>query len=257
MAELPDCFACGQPADPRWYYRERMMCDGCCPNPGETDPRLDRHLDDLAQSDKLRQLLAGARLGLLATHPERIRMVEEIVRSMAGTPAPPLPDGYAYSPRDNGGVALEGPDGTYALFVPGRGFLAHDWLQPWHVVAVLQQAGLIDGPERDSLKEALATVREAADRRALVLRECHTMLGFEPGAVLSARVPEQIKSLINDLKAAAEGLPVRQCPNCGHPQVDYDGFGVLACTRDPQCYCTHPGSTDGVCDICGEKDSDG
>ncbi len=57
-----------------------------------------------------------------------------------------------------------------------------------------------------------------------------------------------------DLKAAANGLPVLLCPKCEHPQVDYDGFGVLACTRDPQCYCTHPGSTDGVCDICGQPD---
>lgn len=61
---------------------------------------------------------------------------------------------------------------------------------------------------------------------------------------------------VNDLKAVADGLPLLQCPKCRHPQVDYDGFGLLACTRDPKCYCTHPGSTDGVCDICGEKDSE-
>ncbi len=47
-----------------------------------------------------------------------------------------------------------------------------------------------------------------------------------------------------------------QCPRCGAPDIDFDGFGVLACPRDPKgCYCSHPGSTDGICDICGGPDT--
>lgn len=37
-----------------------------------------------AENERLRRLLNAARLGLLATHPERIAMVEEIVREGFG-----------------------------------------------------------------------------------------------------------------------------------------------------------------------------
>lgn len=49
-------------------------------------------------------------------------------------------------------------------------------------------------------------------------------------------------------------MPVMHCPACGAPDVDMDGFGCLACPRDPVvCYCSHPATDDGVCGIC--KDS--
>ncbi len=35
MPDLPDCPLCGEKADPRWYYRRVMFCDGCCPGVGE------------------------------------------------------------------------------------------------------------------------------------------------------------------------------------------------------------------------------
>jgi len=42
-----------------------------------------------------------------------------------------------------------------------------------------------------------------------------------------------------------------ECPKCGEPQEDYDGFGVLYC---PAChYCTHSSITGGICDLCGRK----
>jgi len=53
MTELPDCPQCQQPADPRWYYRGVMMCDGCCPDPGERVPSLDRLLDLHGQVQRL------------------------------------------------------------------------------------------------------------------------------------------------------------------------------------------------------------
>lgn len=48
-------------------------------------------------------------------------------------------------------------------------------------------------------------------------------------------------------------MPVVECPSCGAPAVDYDGFGCVVCPRDPECYCTHPAIDDGVCRTCGEK----
>ncbi len=55
MPVLPKCPACpnGEYADPRWWYRGVMMCDGCCPaDDGSTTPewkaeidkRIDEHL---------------------------------------------------------------------------------------------------------------------------------------------------------------------------------------------------------------------
>jgi hypothetical protein len=72
--------------------------------------------------------------------------------------------------------------------------------------------------------------------------------GREPLLSLSER-------LKGDLIAAGEGHPVLVCPNCGAPTVDYDGMGLVACPRDPACYCTCLSSDDGVCSICGRKDS--
>lgn len=47
--------------------------------------------------------------------------------------------------------------------------------------------------------------------------------------------------------------PVINCPCCGAPEIDYDGFGVLACPRDPViCYCSHPSITDAICGICND-----
>jgi len=66
-------------------------------------------------------------------------------------------------------------------------------------------------------------------------------------------------------RAAAEskrerGQPQMQCPSCGAWEDDFDGFGMLAHTKpayeDGCGYCSHPGSTDGICDICGKKDND-
>jgi hypothetical protein len=44
---------------------------------------------------------------------------------------------------------------------------------------------------------------------------------------------------------------IMKCPNCGAPQEDHDGFGVLSCAVCG--YCTHPSLTGGVCDICHKK----
>ncbi len=49
--------------------------------------------------------------------------------------------------------------------------------------------------------------------------------------------------------------PVHKCPKCGAQAVDYDGMGLVACPRDPLCYCAHPSSTQAPghpaeCDIC-------
>jgi hypothetical protein len=66
----------------------------------------------------------------------------------------------------------------------------------------------------------------------------------------------RIEQLQGDLIAAGEGHPVLVCPNCGSPSADYDGFGLVACPRDPACYCTHPSSDDGTCTICGHKEAD-
>ncbi len=44
------------------------------------------------------------------------------------------------------------------------------------------------------------------------------------------------------LVAAADGVPIVGCPNCGAPDVDLDGSGLLVCPRDPSCYCLHPSS---------------
>lgn len=50
--------------------------------------------------------------------------------------------------------------------------------------------------------------------------------------------------------------PVIRCPVCGAPDVDMDGFGCIACPRDPTiCYCSHPSVTDGVCGICENPES--
>jgi hypothetical protein len=66
----------------------------------------------------------------------------------------------------------------------------------------------------------------------------------------------RIDQLAGDLIAAGDGHPVLVCPNCKAPSADYDGFGLLACPRDPACYCTHPGSDDGACTICGLQEAD-
>ena len=31
MSDLPTCPLCGELADPRWYFKGVMFCDGCCP----------------------------------------------------------------------------------------------------------------------------------------------------------------------------------------------------------------------------------
>ena len=50
--------------------------------------------------------------------------------------------------------------------------------------------------------------------------------------------------------------PVIECPVCGAPDIDMDGFGCLACPRDPTlCYCSHPSVTDGICGICQDPES--
>jgi hypothetical protein len=66
----------------------------------------------------------------------------------------------------------------------------------------------------------------------------------------------EVERLQGDLIAAAEGHPVLVCPNCGSPTVDYDGAGLVACPRDPGCYCTHPGADNGRCTICGKPCDD-
>ena len=53
-----------------------------------------------------------------------------------------------------------------------------------------------------------------------------------------------------------EVLPVYVCPKCGQPQMDFDGFGLLACLgiKEGTCdYCTHPSITEGVCTICEKE----
>jgi hypothetical protein len=60
----------------------------------------------------------------------------------------------------------------------------------------------------------------------------------------------------------SDDYPMAKCPKCGDEQLDFDGFGFIACI--PGCgHCTHP-SADGVdgrfyCGICGDdvtKESD-
>lgn len=71
---------------------------------------------------------------------------------------------------------------------------------------------------------------------------------------LQARVSHLEAALV----AVADGEPVLTCPNCGAPAVAMDGSGLLVCPRDPACFCTHPSSDAGLCNICGEKaDQDG
>lgn len=47
LPELPLCPVCREVADPRWYYRGVMLCDGCCPRPGARSPVLDALLQAL------------------------------------------------------------------------------------------------------------------------------------------------------------------------------------------------------------------
>jgi len=44
IAEMEKCAACGQPADPRFFWRRKPMCDGCCPGP-EDDSYYEGFID--------------------------------------------------------------------------------------------------------------------------------------------------------------------------------------------------------------------
>lgn len=59
---LPDCPMCGEKADPRFYYRDTMFCDGCWPKEGTWwHARVGRHFDALAERDRLREEVAMLR----------------------------------------------------------------------------------------------------------------------------------------------------------------------------------------------------
>lgn len=102
-------------------------------------------------------------------------------------------------------------------------------------------------------------------------QEHQTLLGVleaerERGNRLSTE-NERLKKVVNAVELEAVGCyqrdgksppcPVMRCPRCGAPDLDMDGFGCIACPRDPKgCYCSHPSSTDGICEICGAKTMD-
>lgn len=53
--ELPPCPMCGEPSDPRFWYRDVQFCDGCWPSKSH-EPWLrtvDRMLNTLAERDRL------------------------------------------------------------------------------------------------------------------------------------------------------------------------------------------------------------
>ncbi len=37
MIDVENCAACGEPADPRFFWRNKPMCDGCCPGPDDDE----------------------------------------------------------------------------------------------------------------------------------------------------------------------------------------------------------------------------
>lgn len=49
--ELPACPMCDQKADPRFYRRGVMMCDGCWPQEGITSPAWTRAVDRVLDRD--------------------------------------------------------------------------------------------------------------------------------------------------------------------------------------------------------------
>ena len=58
--------------------------------------------------------------------------------------------------------------------------------------------------------------------------------------------------ILND--AIEAGYPIVRCPKCGDEQIDYDGFGFIACLPDGCGYCTHPTRSGAVCEICGDSE---
>lgn len=65
-----------------------------------------------------------------------------------------------------------------------------------------------------------------------------------------------VDEVVSELAPESETeLPTVTCPRCGAAELDMDGFGMLVCPRDPKCYCTHPHTIDGVCGICGYRES--
>lgn len=45
--------------------------------------------------------------------------------------------------------------------------------------------------------------------------------------------------------------PIVECPKCGAPHEDHDGFGVVYCSICG--YCQHLSSSDDICDYCGKS----
>ena len=70
-------------------------------------------------------------------------------------------------------------------------------------------------------------------------------------------IQARVSGLEAALVAAADGEPVITCPNCGAPTVATDGAGLLVCPRDPVCFCTHPSSDGGLCNVCGASSPEG
>jgi len=53
-----------------------------------------------------------------------------------------------------------------------------------------------------------------------------------------------------------DDMPTMQCPNCGHEEEDFDGFGFIGLCQ--KCgHCNHPNSTlengKWICGICGQE----
>ena len=86
---------------------------------------------------------------------------------------------------------------------------------------------------------------------------------LQPQAREIIRLRDVISTLEGEIsmlmRAANDGhpqvpLPIIRCHQCDAPMVDMDGFGLLACPRDPAgCFCSHPSWTDNVCGICGKR----
>ena len=54
--------------------------------------------------------------------------------------------------------------------------------------------------------------------------------------------------------------PQMQCPNCHAYEDDFDGFGMLAHTKDAFAngcgWCSHPSRDGDMCNICGDVEAD-
>ena len=124
-----------------------------------------------------------------------------------------------------------------------------DWLAHWicdhtghEAPSCVPQKGLREG--EGAIESVIRMVLERND-------ELDRLKGVVAG--LEEEAATTYREAIDGHKVAP--CPVAYCPVCGAPEVDMDGFGCLACPRDPAlCYCSHPAIEDGFCTICKDPE---